>query len=80
MSAADFDSLIGWTTAADAAAIERETRRLDLVADYIEAARDQHEHDRHNRWRRVRDGFVAVFVSICGVAMLVVLLVCFGAR
>jgi hypothetical protein len=65
-------------TDAQAAEIDRDTTARKLVIDFIRHARDRAEQDRRETWRRVRDGFVAVFVSICGVAMFLALCLVWG--
>jgi hypothetical protein len=66
-------------TPAQADEIRREAAQRELVIDFYEHARDRVEHDRHEQRRRIRDGFVAVFVSICGVAMFLALAIVWGA-
>ena len=67
-------------TAAQADEIRREAAQRELVVDFYENVRDRVEQDRRERWRRVRDGFVAVLVSVLGVAMFLALAIAFGAR
>jgi hypothetical protein len=66
-------------TQAQADEIRREAAQRELVIDFYEHARERAEQDRHEKRRRVRDGFVAVFVSICGVAMFLILAITLGA-
>ena len=73
-----FEAYQPLTSARDAIAIREETKRRQLVADWLESIEDRRQQERDRRWVRITGAVAAFLVSALGIGMFFALALTLG--